>query len=81
MKEENLRNCKLVFYCAEEDDLEDFRSFFGLEDINKRLWASKSDININNNVVFIIEEKHRSDIDRILAMKVQDIADNHVFLL
>jgi hypothetical protein len=81
MKEENLRNCKLVFYCAEEDDLEDFRSFFGLEDINKRLWASTNSLNVSNNMVYIIQEKHRTDIERILMMKIQDFADNNVFIL
>jgi hypothetical protein len=30
MQMEELRNCKVIFYCAAEDSSEAFRSFFGL---------------------------------------------------
>jgi hypothetical protein len=78
MNSDELRNCKLILHCANNDAIEEFRAFFGLGDINRRIWK---DYNRNNNIVYIIEEKHKSDLDRILMLKAQIPADNHVFIL
>ncbi len=75
---EGLRNCKLVMHCGKEDSIEKVRSFFGLEDINRRIWRG---YNFQNNLVYLIEEKHKLDLDRILMLKTQDIPDNNVFVL
>jgi hypothetical protein len=32
---EELRNCKLIFYCSKNDTISDFRTFFGLSNINR----------------------------------------------
>ena len=67
-----------MFFCALEDSLESFRAYFGLEEVNRKIGGRH---NRRNNLVYLIEEKHRMDIDRILMMKVHDAADNHVFIL
>jgi uncharacterized protein with ATP-grasp and redox domains len=54
---------------------------FGLRDINKRMWSHTDGLNKNNNVVYIIDEKHKNDLDRILMSKLPNISDNHVFAL
>lgn len=64
--------------CGPEDSVEDYRSFFGLEDINRRIWEG---YNHSNIVVYIVSEKHKMDIDRILMLKAQDFPDNHYFIL
>lgn len=43
-----------------------------------RIWG---ETNTTNNVVYLIEDRHKSDIDRILMLKTQDVPDNHVFIL
>lgn len=78
MRSPQLRNCKLLLYCSCSDSVEEFRSFFGLEQVNRRIWEG---YNTANNVVYVLDEKHRSDIDRILMLKAQDAANNHVFIL
>lgn len=78
LKIDKLRNCKLVLFCAKDDSIEKFRNFFGLEHINERIWEG---CNSQNNLVYIIEEKHKVDLDRILMLKTQDIPDNNVFVL
>lgn len=78
MRAPQLRNCKLILYCSCSDSVEEFRSFFGLEQINRRIWDG---YNTANNVVYVLEEKHRSDIDRILMLKAQEPANNHIFIL
>lgn len=45
------------------------------------MWISTGGINISNNVVYVKEEKFKTDIDRILMLKTQDIPDNNVFVL
>lgn len=75
---EELRNCKVLFFCSLEDTLENFRTFFGLDQINRRIGGKH---NKRNNLVFLIEEKHRGDVDRILMVKLHEVADNHVFIL
>jgi hypothetical protein len=76
-----LRNLKLVLYCAKEDSRQSLEGFFGLRDINARIWRGSGGLNRNNNLVYIIEDKYRTDIDRILMPKVLNIPDNHVFIL
>lgn len=39
MKTEGLRNCKVIFYCAMEDSIDRFRDFFGLEQVNRRIYG------------------------------------------
>lgn len=75
---DKLRNCKVIFFCALEDSLESFRTYFGLDQVNKKIGGRH---NKQNNLVYLIDEKHHVDIDRILMMKVHDAADNHVFIL
>lgn len=53
---------------------------FGLKDINRRIWSATDGLNKANNVVYIIDEKHKSDIERILMSKLANYADNHVFV-
>lgn len=72
---------KLIIYCANGEEHETFRFFFGLDQINKRIWCKYGGINKDNNTVYVIEEKHKPDIDRILMLKAQFIAENHVFFL
>jgi hypothetical protein len=76
-----LRNVKLILYCANGEEHETFREFFGLDQINKRIWSKFGGINKWNNTVYVIEEKHKTDIDRLLMLKAQFIAENHVFFL
>ncbi len=52
-----------------------------MKDINRQIWAGNNGLNKDNNTVFIIEDKHRSDIDRILMPKVTDVPDNNIFIL
>lgn len=80
MRTEGLKNTKVILFCG-KDDNEDFIAHFGLKDINRRIWSNSGGVNIANNVVYIIEDKHRSDIDRILMPKVTDVPDNNIFVL
>jgi hypothetical protein len=70
-----------VLYCSCGDSFEDFSNYFDLKNINRRIWAKTEGLNLSNNVVYIMQERHKSDIDRILMLKTQDIADNNVFIL
>lgn len=81
MQQEGLRNLKLIFYCSPTDPIEKFREYFDLQDINRRIWSNTGGLNIHNNIVYVIEDSHKSDIDRILMLKTQDIPDNNVFVL
>ena len=82
MQQKELRNLKLLLYCGVSDSVESFREYFGLEDINSRIWSNQEGgLNHQNNLVYVIAEKHKIDIDRILMLKTQDIAENHVFIL
>ena len=72
---------KVILFCGKEDSMKDVRHYFNLEHINRRIWNKTGGININNNVVYLIEEKHRFDIDRILMLKTQDLPDNNIFIL
>ena len=54
--------------------------FFRLWNVNERIWSETDGVNIRNNSVFIVEEKHKTDIDRILMQKVEVPANNHVFV-
>ena len=53
--------------------------YFGLDDINKRIW--KGTYNKQNNLVYIIDERHKSDYDRLFMSKLANVSDNHVFAL
>ncbi len=81
MTTEGLRNCKLLLMCATGDDYCRLINVFGLRDINKRMWSRTDGLNKNNNVVYIIDEKHKNDLDRILMSKLPNVSDNHVFAL
>ena len=66
---------------AINDKREDIINFFGLNDINKRICNQVNYCNINNNVVYIIEDKNKADLDRILMSKATFVTENHVFIL
>jgi len=53
---------------------------FDLKDINRRIWAISEGLNKSNNIVYIIDDKHKVDIERILVSKLANYADNHVFV-
>ena len=61
-------------YIANGEEHEAFREYFNLEQINRRIWNKYGGINKWNNTVYIIEEKHKLDIDRLLMLKAQYIA-------
>jgi hypothetical protein len=71
----------VILYCAKGDSIRQFREFFGLEKINQRIWSKEGGINHSNNIVYIVEEKHKHDIDRILMLKAQHLPDNNIFIL
>ena len=75
-----MRNCKLFLVCSQADDINHVIKMFGLKDINRRIWAATDGLNKANNVVYIIDEKHKSDIERVLMSKLANYADNHVFV-
>jgi len=79
MKNDELHNCKLILIGAINDSRDDIINFFGLKDINRRIF--NNNYNVNNNLVYIIEDKHKSDLDRILMSKTNIVTDNHVFVL
>ena len=79
MSLEGLRNCKLVLSCAINDDCNKVIKIFGLEDINKRIWKGK--YNNQNNLVYIIDDRHKLDYDRLFMSKLANVSDNHVFAL
>ena len=81
MSVEGLRNCKLLLMCATSDEYYGLINKFGMRDINKRIWSHTERVNKNNNVVYIIDDKHKSDLDRILMSKIGNVSDNHVFAL
>lgn len=54
LQDPNIRNLIFVLYCAKGDSIEKFREYFGLKDINRRIWASTSGLNLHNKAVFII---------------------------
>ena len=72
---------KIIFYSAKGDSIEDFREYFGLNDVCARIWSATEGLNKNNKAVYVIEQKHKTDIDRILMLKALDIPDNNVFVL
>lgn len=72
---------KLMLYVAKQDSIEHFRDYFNLNDINRRIWSKTDGINKWNNVVYVLEDKHKTDAERILMLKTQDVADNNVFIL
>jgi hypothetical protein len=81
MATEGLRNCKLILMCAAGDECDRLINVFGLRDINKRVWSRSEGVNRDNNVVYIVDEKHKTDLDRILMSKLPNVSDNHVFAL
>lgn len=80
MREEGMRNCKLVLMCSVMDEIGQVIKIFGLKDINQRIWATTEGLNKSNNVVYIIDDKHKVDIERIYVSKLTNYADNHVFV-
>lgn len=76
-----LKNFKLILVCAYNDDYSKLINKFGLKNINKRIWNGTNGYNKNNNIIYIIDDKHKNDIDRILMSKITNISDNHVFAL
>lgn len=78
---QEIRNMKLIFYCAQQDSISDFRGYFGLQNINMRIWRESGGINGCNNVVYIIEDRNKTDVDRILMVKAVDVPDNNIFVL
>lgn len=81
MNIEGMRNCKLIFICAEGQDADTVMHYFGIKDINKRIWSKTDHINKNNNLIYVIDQRHKSDFDRILMSKLANVPDNHVFTL
>ena len=75
-----MRNGKLLLMCSKFDEDDDIIDVFGLKDINKRIWARSSGLNAHNNLVYVISEKHRVDVERILVTKVPNPSDNHIFI-
>ena len=80
LQNKGLSHCRIIFILSEDDDREDFMDFFRLWNVNERIWSETDGVNIRNNSVFIVEEKHKTDIDRILMQKVEVPANNHVFV-
>ena len=80
MRAAPLRNCKLILMCSVMDEISDVIRVFGLKDINRRIWANTDGLNKNNNTVYIIDDKHKTDIQRLLSSKLANYADNHVFI-
>lgn len=62
MRAAPLRNCKLILMCSVMDEISDVIRVFGLKDINRRIWANTDGLNKNNNTVYIIDDKHKTDI-------------------
>jgi hypothetical protein len=62
------------------DEISQVMKVFGLKDINRRIWASSDGFNKNNNTVYIVDDKHKTDIERLLGSKLANYADNHVFI-
>ena len=52
--ERKVKDLKVVILCSEEDKLEDVRHYFGLEDINTRLWAHWGGLNTQRCTVFVV---------------------------
>ena len=80
MSDKELRNCKLLLMCSKFDDDGELINVFGLRDINRRIWNRSGGINKQNNVVYVISDKHKVDVERILVSKLANYADNHVFV-
>ena len=72
---------KLMLYCAKGDSVEGFRDYFNLNHVNRRIWSINEGFNRWNNVVYVLEDKHKADAERILMLKTQDVADNNIFIL
>lgn len=81
MQQDGLRNLKLILFCSHKDSIQTFNQYFDLEEINRRIWSKSEGLNLNNNIVYVIEQKHKPDLDRILMLKTQDVADNNIFIL
>jgi len=48
--------------CSKFDDDGELINCFGLKDINKRIWNRSGGINKQNNVVYVISDKHKVDV-------------------
>lgn len=66
--------------CSIMDEMSQVIRIFGLKDINRRIWAITDGLNKSNNTVYIIDDKHKVDIERLLVSKLANYADNHVFI-
>ena len=80
MKDEEMRNFKLILMNSKFDEDDDIIDIFGLKNINQRIWQAHGGLNVNNNIVYVISEKHKVDVERILVSKVQVQSDNHIFV-
>jgi len=80
MRQDGMRNCKLILMCSIMDEMSQVIRIFGLKDINRRIWAITDGLNKSNNTVYIIDDKHKVDIERLLVSKLANYADNHVFI-
>ena len=72
---------KVILYCSKDDSIESFRDYFNLDKINFRIWSHYKGINVANKIVYVISDKFKADIDRILMLKTQDLPDNNIFIL
>jgi hypothetical protein len=81
VRESGIEKTKICLFCDEEDKMEDFREFFGLKDINRRLWSEEKGINAYHNCVYVIEKDHKVDIERLLSKRLYAVPDNHIFIL
>jgi hypothetical protein len=77
----DIRNLKIILFCAKNDSIEKFREYFGLDNVNRRLWLTTGGLNTHNKVVYVIEQRHKNDVDRVLMLKALDVPDNNVFVL
>ena len=80
MKDEEMRNFKLILMNSKFDEDDDIIDIFGLKNINQRIWQAHGGLNVNNHIVYVISEKHKVDVERILVSKVQVQSDNHIFV-